>query len=106
MVGHVLAHSPHDPSGFWLDHSVAKVLNAKDAKELRIGFRLELFNSRGVHAIDPKGKDEEALAKKYNMQAEEVEAHGYHRLADSLRELASMHKREGERQISRDDFDD
>ena len=47
MVGHVLAHSPHDPSGFWLDHSVAKVLNAKDAKELRIGFRLELFNSPG-----------------------------------------------------------
>ena len=106
MVGHVLINTPPDPDGLWLHHSAATALNAKDAKDMRDGFRTELFNSRGFHWVDPESRGERELAKKYRLQAEEVEARGYHRLASSLRELATSYERDAERQASKDPFDD
>ena len=106
MVGHVLIHTPPDPDGLWLHHSAAAALNAKDASNMRNGFRTELFNSRGVHWVGPEGREERELAEKYRTKAEEVEAHGYHRLASSLRKLAASYDRDAERQASEDSFDD
>lgn len=105
MVGHVLTHTPPDGDGLWLHHSAANALNAKDATEMRDGFRTALFNARGVHWVDPEGREERELAKKFRNQAEEVEARGYHRLASSLRELAISYEREAERQASKENFD-
>ena len=105
MVGHVLIHTPPDPDGLWIHHSAAKVLNAKDASDMREGFRTELFNSRGVYSWTA-GREERELAKKYRAQAEEVEACGYHRLATALRELADSYERDAEQQASNDPFDD
>jgi len=34
QVGQVLLHVPKDEDGLWVHHSVAKVLNAKDAAEM------------------------------------------------------------------------
>jgi hypothetical protein len=81
------------------------VLNAKDANDMRDGFRTELFNSRGAHWVDPTGKPEKELLAKYRMQAEAVENAGYHRLSATLRELAATYDREAERILSRDSFD-
>ena len=106
MVGHVLIHTPLDPDGLWLHHSAAMALNAKDSDDMRDGFRTALFNSRGVHWVDPEGREERELAKKYRIQAEEVEVRGYHRLASTLRELAASYERDAERQASKDLFDD
>ena len=107
MVGHVLIHTPPDPDGLWLHRSVAMALNAKDANDLRDGYITELFNSRGVHWVDPEGREERELAEKYRARAEAVEAYGYHRLASSLRELASSYERDAERMASeREPFDD
>ena len=105
MVGHVLIHVPADPDGLWIHHSAAEVLNAKDAQDMRDGFRSELYNSRGGHWIDPTGKPERELAARYRTQAEAVENAGYHRLATTLRELAASYEREAERVSSRDPFD-
>lgn len=105
MVGHVLIYTPPDPDGLWLHHSAAEALNAKDANDMRDGFRTELFNSRGVHSWTA-GREERELAEKYRTQADEVEAHGYYRLASSLRELADSYERDAERQASGDPFDD
>ncbi len=105
MVGHVLIHTPPAPDGLWLHHSAAKALNAKDANDMRDGFRTALFNSRGAF-WGTAGKEERELAEKYRTQAEEVETHGYHRLADCLRKLADSYKRDAEREASRDPFDD
>jgi hypothetical protein len=80
-------------------------LNAKDANDLRDGFRTELFNSRGVFGFTA-GQGERKLALRYRKQANEVEAHGYHRLGNSLRELASSYERDAEREAERDPFDD
>jgi len=105
MVGHVLVYTPPDPDGLWIHHSAAAALNAPDATDMREGFQTELFNSRGVHGFTA-GKEERELAKKYRTQAEAVESHGYHRLADSLRRLAASYERDAEHEESRDPFDD
>jgi len=106
MFGHVLIHAPPDLDGLWIHHSVATVLNAKDANDIREGFRTELFNSRGAHFVDPKGREEQELVEKYRKQAEEVEYCSYHRLATTLRELATSYEHDAERQASRDFFDE
>lgn len=106
MIGHVLVYSPSDPDGLWLHHTIATALNAKDADDMRNGFRLELFNSRGVHWIDPSGKQELEIAKGYRIKAEEIEHHGYHRLAKYLRQLVADYEREAKRIVTRDIFDD
>lgn len=105
MVGHVLVHTPPDPDGLWIHHSAAMALDAKNANDMRDGFRTELFNSRGVHSWTT-GRGERELAKQYRIQAEEVETQGYHRLANSLKQLAASYERDAERQASRDPFDD
>jgi hypothetical protein len=106
QVGKVLFYSPQDPDGLWIHQSVAAVLNAKDAGEMRRGYELEIFNSRGVHFVDPEGKPERELATHYRMRAEEVEMRGYHRLATILREAASSYDREAEHIGARMRLDD
>ncbi len=105
MVGHVLIHTPPDPDGLWMHHSAATALNAKDANDMRDGFRMALFNSRGVHT-STAGREERVLTEKYRGQSEAVEARGYHRLASSLKELAASYEHDAERQASREPFDD
>lgn len=105
MVGHVLIYAPSDPDGLWIHHSVAEVLNSKDAPDMRDGFQTEIYNSRGVHSVDPTGKPERELAAKYRGQAEAVENVGYHRLASTLRNLANEYDRDAERISSRELFD-
>jgi hypothetical protein len=103
-VGHVFAHAPADPDGLWLHRSVATVLNAKDADNMRKGFTAELFNMRGVH-WRTAGKEERELAEKYRNQAEKVEAAGYHRFANALRDLPTSDEREAEHEASTNPFD-
>lgn len=105
MVGHVLAHTPSDPDGLWIHRAAASVLNEKDAADMRNGFRTEMFNSRGVHGFT-SGSAERAIAEKYRSQADAVELANFHRLAMTLRELATSYERDAERQASRDPFED
>lgn len=106
MVGHALIHVPPDSDGLWITLSAAAALNAKDAGDMRDGFRAELYNSRGAYYVDPTGKPERELANKYRMQAEAVENAGYPRLATTLRELATSYEREAERLFSREQFNE
>ena len=102
-IGKVLIHAPSDPDGLWIHRTVASALNARDAENLRNSFRTGIFNSRGVHVIDPTGKPERELAQKYNQQAEEVENAGYHRFAVTLKKLAEEYEREAETYIAEHD---
>jgi hypothetical protein len=106
MVGHVLVHVPPDPDGLWINHAAAKVLNDKNAEDMRDGFRTEIFNSRGAHWVDPSGEPEMDFAAKYRKQAEALELAGYHRLANTLRELSKTYENEAERIRSRYPFDE
>ena len=102
-IGQVLIHAPSDPKGLWIHRTAASALNAKDAEEMRNGFWTGIYNSRGVHTIDPTGKPERELAEKYTQQAEEVENEGYHRFAVTLRKLAEGYERDAETYIAKYD---
>lgn len=101
MAGHVLIHVPADPDGLWIHRAAAAALNAKDAEDMRNGFRTQLYNSRGVHWVDPTGSPERELARGYLAQAEAVDDAGFYRLADTLRSLAESYERDAERIVSR-----
>ncbi|MCE7738087.1 MAG: hypothetical protein GPJ50_01800, partial [Candidatus Heimdallarchaeota archaeon] len=93
QIGNVLIYSPSDPDGLWINKIIAEVLNKKEFKNMRIGYHLGIFNSRGAHWIDPTGTPEKELAKKYRQQADDIELIGYHRFASTLRELADSYDR-------------
>lgn len=90
----------------WINHSVADALNARDAEDMRRGFRTGIFNSRGVHWVDPTGKPERELAEQYRRKAEDVENAGYQRLAVTLRGLSESYEREAERIVAEHKMDE
>lgn len=98
-VGEVLIHCPPDSDGLWINRKVAEILNNRDAKYLRDGFKTGMFNSRGVYTIDPTGKPELELAKQFRQKAEDVENAGFHRFAVTLRKLAENYEQEAKRII-------
>jgi hypothetical protein len=98
-VGHVLRYYPADPDGFFMHRAVADVLNRQDTAEVRTGFAVEIYNSRGAYAVDPHGGPERELANQYRREAEQLDLHGYTRLATTLREVAAGYDREAEHNI-------
>ena len=100
-VGHVLFHAPADDDGLWIDRAVARVLNARDNEDVRNGYQIEAFNSRGVHWVDPTGAPEMELACAYRAKAEAVENVGFQRLAVTLRQLANSYDADAERIVKR-----
>ena len=105
LIGQVLFHAPPDSDGLWIDRSVAKVLDARNARGLREGYSLAVSNSRGAF-WHSGGKQERELEQKYRSQAADVEAAGFVRLAGELRGVADSYAREAERAEGRDPFDD
>lgn len=99
-VGEVLLYCPADPQGLWIVQEAANALNARDADEMRSGFRTEVFNSRGVYGIDPSGMPERELATQWRQKADDLENAGFARFATTLRELAESYNREAERIIA------
>lgn len=97
QAGEVLIHVPPDDNGLWIDRAVAAELNARDAQEMRDGFRTAIYNSRGVHFVDPTGSPERALAEEYRCKAEAVEDAGFQRLATTLREIAEGYELDAKR---------
>lgn len=99
-IGEVLIYCPADSDGLWINRTVAEALNDRDAENMRDGFRTGIYNSRGVHWVDPTGKPERDLAEQFRQKAEDVENAGFQRLAVMLRGLADSYDREAERIIS------
>jgi hypothetical protein len=96
-IGHVLVYAPADPNGLWMHHGVAELLNAKTHEDMRRGFTMELFNSRGAH-FSNGGKAERELAEKYKAKGKELDGAGFTRIAAALYELADSYTREAERE--------
>ena len=99
-IGQVLFYCPGDQQGLWIDKAAAEALNDIDAEEMRSGFTTEVYNSRGVHWVDPTGKPERELAEQYRQKANEVENACYQRFAATLRSLAESYDRHAERVIA------
>ena len=99
-IGEVLIHTPPDPDGLWIHRAVAAALNAREADDMRSGFRTGVYNSRGVHWVDPTGMPEKKLAQHFRSKAEDIENAGFYRFAVILKELADGYERESERIIA------
>jgi len=102
-IGEVLIYSPADASGLWINKTIAEAMNNKAAAKIRNGYRIGLYNSRGVHSIDPNGIPEKKLAEQYQEKADSIENAGFHRIAATLRGISEEYNREAE-QIIRDNL--
>lgn len=91
-VGKILIHCPPDINGFWINHTVANALNARDVEDMRGGFRTGILNSRGIYSVDPTGKPEKELAEQYHQKAENTENAGYQRFAVTLRQVSKFYE--------------
>jgi len=100
-AGEVFIHATPGTDGLFMSHAVAGVLNREDMDELRRGYELAVYNSRGAHMVDPTGAPEKQLAATYSQRANAVENAGYHRLAVTLRSIADSYTRDAERIIAR-----
>jgi hypothetical protein len=94
FVGKVLFYCQADENGLWIDEVIAQTLNADDADIMRNGFRVAVFNSRGVHEANSEAEME--LANGYKKKAEDVENAGYYNLATTMRDIAKSHEADAE----------
>lgn len=101
QLGGVLFNSPEGSDGLWIHPVIAGAMNNRERSSLRDGYRTGIYNSRGVHTVDPEAKPERALAEKYRHRSDQVENAGYQRLAATLRGVADSYDRDAERIISR-----
>ena len=92
IVGEILFHSPKDKDGFWINKSVAKILDEEEYEKIRSGYNTEAYNSVGVVTIDREGTIWKNLEEKWEKRAKLAELEGYVRFANSLRKLSKQFK--------------
>ena len=90
IVGNGLSYAEKD-SADMIAEVIMKELNAADNEEMRKGYELGIINQRGVHWVDPEGKEEKALAEKFLVQAANVEERGYTRLAEVFKSIGERY---------------
>ena len=71
-------------------------LNDKDNEEMRKGYRVGVINQRGVHWLDPEGKEERKLADRFYEKAQMVEKLGYTRFSETLYSIGDSYIKEAE----------
>tara|TARA_R110001599_G_scaffold12658_3_gene59092 strand:- start:10127 stop:13675 length:3549 start_codon:yes stop_codon:yes gene_type:complete len=99
-IGKQFVYTPEDPGGLWMHKTIADKLNARDNDPLRRGYTSGIFNSRGVHWVDPEAKPELELAEEFSQKSDIIENEGYQRIAQLLRTVAEDYRRQAERIIN------
>lgn len=100
--GQVLYYSPESEDGFWIDKSVAEILNRDDADVIRRGYAVQAFNSVGVVHWDSEGKVWLNLEEKWNRRIESTDPK-YFRIIKMLRDIAEDFHNQAQRM--KDDYD-
>jgi len=98
--GQTAFHAPKDSDGFFINHKVAGYLQDDKTGHMLSGYRTEAINSRGVYTVDPTGETEFRIEKEYLEKANEADARGFFRLANTLRDIARDYHEEGKRNQS------
>lgn len=93
--GKVLFYSPKDKSGFWIDKTVADIINNNEI--IRNGYKTEAFNYVGVVNWDENGTEYCEKRDEYKERAKTTELAGYYNFATSLREISSNFEFHAER---------
>ena len=94
-VGNGLSYAAFDAADV-LEPAIMEALNDPAQSQLRNGYRLGIHNQRGVHYVDPEGKEEKALAEAFQRRASAVEALGYTRFSEELQRIAEHYLAEAQ----------
>ena len=105
ITGNGLSYAKFDEKNT-LDPSIMIALNARENDDLRKGYRLGVVNQRGVHWLDPEGKEERELARKFESRANSIEERGYSRFAETLRSISAQYMREAEHNSKHELYDE
>ena len=98
-VGNILFYTPADEDGFWINKSIASLINDEKNDILRKGYRQKAINSRGVSVVDFSGKKDLTRACSYYEKAKELEKHGFLNFAQTLQDLAKDSEEDAKRNI-------
>lgn len=102
VLGKNLINSPEGDDKLWIHSTIAEFLNRRELDSVRDAFRMAVYNSRGVHFIDPEAKPEFKLSEVYQSKSEALELLGYQRIARTLREVSEGYAIEAEGIIKRE----
>lgn len=102
-IGHTFAFHPAGLKGMLTNPAVAKVLDTSEFDDMRTGFRLALFNERGVYGFT-HGNEELEIAKNYRDYAAKYDAAKFTLIAATLRSIAESYERDAERESKRNPF--
>lgn len=94
-VGNGLSYAAFDAADV-LEPAIMEALNDPMQSQMRNGYRLGIHNQRGVHYVDPEGKEEKALAEAFHRRASAVEALGYTRFSEELQRIAEYYLAEAQ----------
>lgn len=94
-VGNGLSYAAFDGADV-LEPAIMEALNDPMQSQMRNGYRLGIHNQRGVHYVDPEGKEEKALAEAFRRRASAVEALGYTRFSEELQRIAEYYLAEAQ----------
>lgn len=97
-IGQMLRWGPGENEGIWPVPAICNALEELSSEVVDKHFRMEVYNSRGVTSRGPHegGRQERALAEKYDGYAEQVESK-WPRAASILRGLADTYRSEAKR---------
>jgi hypothetical protein len=98
QIGKVLAKAPADDDGAWPAQPVRDLIERLSRSELDDGFRVQIYNSRGVSSrgLGDGGDQERTLSAKYAELAEKVRD-GWPRTAAILRSVSDGYEAEARR---------
>lgn len=96
-IGQALYYAPRDENELWIE-PVCALLDSKEDPEFRQGLSIRIFNSRGVHGFSA-GKEELALAEKWERIASNAENEGFSRLGVTLRNISKSYREDAKQSV-------
>jgi len=98
-IGQVLAHAIEDKNGNWPPEEVCKIIEEIESKGLDKGFRIGIYNKRGIvsKALFEGGEQERRLAEQYRNYADNL-ANKFPRTSAILKKVAELYENEAKRE--------
>lgn len=95
-IGNVMAYIPVDDDGLPMNRGAAAILDANEHDDMRRGYRIELFNSRGAYNV-AGGQADREKQKQYEERAKKMNDAGFTNIAATLRSMAEDYGYSAER---------
>lgn len=95
-IGNVMAYIPPDDDGLPMNRGAAAILDANEYDDMRRGYRIELFNSRGAYNV-AGGQADRAKQMEYEERAKKMNEAGFTNIAATLRSMAEEYGYSAER---------